>query len=49
MRATVMNAFDLDGESADATGHRGDCAVDNGTSVADANWTIVAQPDTCRL
>lgn len=49
-RATLMSAYDLDGEAADADQVIVATAlVDNGTSVAGVNWTIVAQPDTCRL
>lgn len=48
--ATLAYAWDLDGEAADADQVIAATAlVDSGTSVADANWTIVAQPDTCRL
>ena len=48
--ATLAYAWDMDGEAADADQVIAATAlVDNGTSVADANWTIVAQPDTCRL
>lgn len=48
--ATLAYAWDMDGEAADADQVIVATAlVDNGTSVADANWTIVAQPDTCRL
>ena len=50
MRATVMSAYDLDGEAADNDQVIAATAlVDNGTSVANANWTILAQPDTCHL
>lgn len=46
---TLMSGFDLDGEAADADQVIAATAlVDNGTSVADANWTIIAQPDVCR-
>ena len=49
-RTTLMSAFDLDGEAADNDQVIAATAlVDNGTSVANANWTILAQPDTCRL
>lgn len=49
-RLTLASAFDLDGEAADADQVIAATAlVDNGTSVADANWTILAQPDSCRL
>ena len=48
--ATLAYAWDLDGEAADADQVIVATAiVDSGTSVADANWTIVAQPDVCRL
>jgi len=47
---TLFGAFDLDGEAADADQVIvATTLVDSGTSVAGANWTIVAQPDTCRL
>lgn len=46
----LASAWDLDGESADANQViEATALVDSGTSVADADWTIVAQPDTCRL
>lgn len=48
--ATLAYAFDLDGEAADADQVIVATAiVDSGTSVGDVNWTIVAQPDVCRL
>lgn len=50
--ATLAYAWDLDGEAADAdqiVEAAGGVIVDNGTSVAAANYTITAQPDTCRL
>lgn len=50
VRATLMSAFDLDGEAADADQVIVATAmVDNGTSVGGADYTIVAQPDSCRL
>jgi len=49
-RATLAAIWDLDGEAADANQVIAATAlVDDGTSVADADWTILAQPDTCRL
>ncbi len=49
-RFTLMSAFDLDGEGVDVDQVIAATAiVDSGTSVADANWTILAQPDVCRL
>ena len=50
--ATLAYAWDLDGEAADdnkVVEAAGGVIVDNGTSVAAANYTITAQPDTCRL
>lgn len=48
-RYTLMNAFDLDGEAADADQVIAATAlVDDGTSVEATNWEIIAQPDTCR-
>lgn len=47
---TLAYAWDMDGEAADADQVIVATAlVDNGTSVGGANWTIVAQPDSCRL
>lgn len=49
-RATLLSGFDLDGEAADNDQVIAATAlVDNGTSVEGANWTILAQPDVCRL
>jgi len=51
-RATLMSAFDLDGEAADdnqIVEAAGGVIVDNGTSVGGVNYTITAQPDACRL
>jgi hypothetical protein len=49
-RATLAYQWDLDGEAADDNQVIAATAlVDNGTSVAGANWTILAQPDVCRL
>jgi hypothetical protein len=49
-RLILASAWDMDGEAADADQViTATALVDNGTSVADANWTILAQPDTCRL
>jgi hypothetical protein len=46
----LATAWDLDGEGADADQVIVATAiVDDGTSVGGADWTIVAQPDTCRL
>jgi hypothetical protein len=50
--ATLLHAFDLDGEAADAdqvVEAAGGVIVDNGTSVGGADYTITAQPDSCRL
>jgi hypothetical protein len=50
--ATLAYAWDMDGEAADdnqVVEAAGGVIVDNGTSVAAANYTITAQPDTCRL
>src|SRR3989304_4118078 len=49
-RYTLLSAYDLDGEGLDVDQVIAATAiVDNGTTVADANYTIVAQPDVCRL
>lgn len=50
--ATLAYAWDMDGEAADdnqIVEAAGGVIVDNGTSVAAANYTITAQPDSCRL
>jgi hypothetical protein len=49
-RATLATVWDLDGEAADDDQVIGATnLVDNGTSVGGVNYTILAQPDTCRL
>jgi hypothetical protein len=48
--ATLLQNYDLDGEAADAIQVvSANVMVDNGTSVGGVNYTIVAQPDVCRL
>lgn len=50
--ATLAVAWDMDGEAADPNQiveAAGGVIVDNGTSVAAADYTITAQPDSCRL
>jgi hypothetical protein len=49
---TLAYAWDMDGEAADAdqvVTAVGGVIVDNGTSVGGTNYTITAQPDSCRL
>lgn len=47
---TLAYAWDMDGEAADADQvMTATNLVDNGTSVGGANYTITAQPDSCRL
>jgi len=50
--AVLAYSWDMDGEAADdnqIVEAAGGVLVDNGTSVAAANYTITAQPDSCRL
>ena len=50
--AVLAYSWDMDGEAADAdqiVEAAGGVIVDNGTSVGGVNYTITAQPDSCRL
>ena len=50
--AVLAYSWDMDGEAADdnqIVEAAGGVIVDNGTSVGAANYTITAQPDSCRL